>query len=174
MGSLKPFSYMFFIISFSYAVFFIISFSCASSHPSHVQHQEKEQQTKASLLSGGAPHVKIPPFPCFCRGRFHCCVELVDLARQTPTILVLCLDYAFVGSIPCKIFQNPATLQHWTPPPRLKVVLVPRYQNGRPLKSVRLSVKQCVLHDGEPTGGGPEHLSVMWAGQGLRSVQESQ
>ena len=30
-------------------------------------------------------------FACFCRGRFHCCVELVDLARQTPTILVLCL-----------------------------------------------------------------------------------
>ena len=31
--------------------------------------------------------------------------------------------------------------QHWTPPPRLKVVLVPRYQNGRPLKSVRLKHK---------------------------------
>ena len=31
--------------------------------------------------------------------------------------------------------------QHWTLPPRLKVVLVPRYQNGRPLKSVRLKHK---------------------------------
>merc|ERR1719357_777575 len=52
-------------------------------------------------------------------------------------------------------------------------VLVPRYQNCRPLQCVRLPIQQGVLDNRESACGSPYHLSIMRAGQGLRGLQES-
>ena len=138
------------ILSFSYA-----SSPCASSNPSYMQvHHKKEQLTKASLPSGAASHVQIPPFPCKCflisrcsAGNLKFCLFLSRWLQQLCGTrrsdsansnhigsgpgndnfqwnhldrleYELCgfleyLDNAFVGSIPCKILQNPATLLNW-------------------------------------------------------------